>query len=330
MKISNKTILIIGGTGSLGNQLIQTYLQTNEIHVYSRDECKHWNMTLLYGNLNLKFHIGDIRDYEKIRQTLLRVNPHIVICAAALKHIDRCEFESNECIDTNIKGTQNVLNAIEEIHHMIHDRFALESFCFVSTDKACSPVNLYGMCKAVSECLVVEKARYIPSIKFVTVRYGNVLNSRGSIIPTLHSIGKDPTKEHFQLTHPDMTRFVMTLEQSVKLIEHAILHGKSGEIVIPELVSCRIIDLLEIFAEEYNKPIVLGKLRPGEKLLESLINETQSARLRTDEHNYSYIQMCDHTESNQTLELIKDYNSKLNPISKLELFQLLNKLNFLK
>jgi FlaA1/EpsC-like NDP-sugar epimerase len=152
----------------------------------------------------------------------------------------------------------------------------LEKVCFISTDKACSPVNIYGMTKAASECLMIEKSKFISSIKFVCVRYGNVLNSRGSIIPMLHKLGNDINTSHFKITDRKMTRFVMTLDQSVDLVDHALLYAESGDIVIPKLISCVVIDLIEIFSELYDKPILDGKLRPGEKMLESLINETQS------------------------------------------------------
>lgn len=330
-RVMKKRMMIIGGTGSLGHALVDHYLATHVIHIYSRDECKHWSMSLLYKNHpNLNFHIGNIRDAFKLRQTLLRVRPHIIICAAALKHIDRCEFASNECLDTNIKGTQNVLDAIEEIHQ-VHNQQCLECFCFVSTDKACSPVNLYGMSKAISECLVIEKARFLPTIKFVVVRYGNVLNSRGSIIPTLHRIGQDPSKAAFSLTDPRMTRFIMTLGQSVRLIEHAIAHGRSGEIIIPKLVSCRIQDLLEIFSELYAKPIVITHLRAGEKLCESLINETQSARLRLDEPDYHIIQPSFAMNESNALGKtdLQDFNSRMNPITKQALRELLEDLQLI-
>ncbi|GAG21680.1 unnamed protein product, partial [marine sediment metagenome] len=157
--MNNSTILIIGGTGSLGHKLVDRYLDDNVIYVYSRDECKHWKMSIDYSkNPNLRFIIGDIRDSKKIQQTLLRVQPDIVIMAAALKHIDRCEYETNECISTNILGTQNVLNVIETFQTMLK----VKTVCFISTDKACSPVNIYGMAKATSECLMIEKSKVIP------------------------------------------------------------------------------------------------------------------------------------------------------------------------
>lgn len=324
--MDNKKILIIGGSGSLGYQLCKTYINNNIITVYSRDESKHWKMSLDFNkNKNLNFVIGDIRNKNKINQTLLRFKPNIIIMAAAMKHIDRCEYETNECIETNIHGTQNVLNCIEnEKNNLIPE---LESVCFVSTDKACSPVNIYGMSKAISECLMIEKALYIKNIKFVTVRYGNVLNSRGSIIPTLHKLGNDDSVSNFFITDERMTRFVMTLEQSVSLIEHALFKGKSGDIVIPKLISCNIKDMIEIFSEKYNKPIMKKGLRPGEKMLESLINETQSMRLINGQDGYMYIRPCWNTNNSNTD--LKDYNSKINPLSKIELKIFLEKLNLL-
>jgi len=321
----NKKILIIGGTGSLGNQLTKRYLDNNELFLLSRDETKHWLMSLEYKNhKNLNFIIGDIRNKDKMQQSILRIKPDIIIIASAMKHIDRCEYESNESILTNLIGTQNVVDIVETFKDIITN---LETVCFISTDKACSPVNVYGMCKAVSECLMIEKSKFIDNVKFVTVRYGNVLNSRGSIIPMLHKLGQDDSITEFKITHPDMTRFVMTLDQSVDLIEHAILKAESGDIVIPKLISCKIVDLIEIFSELYNKPTVLSGLRPGEKMLESLINETQSDRLIHGEDGYMYIKPA--YKNINTNNEIKDYNSKLNPLTKDELYQYFKNLNLL-
>jgi len=323
--MENKKILIIGGTGSLGNKLTQRYMNKNELYLLSRDESKHWEMTINYNNHpNIKFIIGNIADKNKIEQILLRHNFDIVILAAAMKHIDRCEYESNECINTNLIGTQNVLDCIEKNIKLLTN---LKVVCFISTDKACSPVNIYGMSKAISESLMVEKSKYVESIKFVCVRYGNVLNSRGSIIPALHKIGKNKDIAHFKLTDERMTRFVMTLEQSVDLVEHAILKAESGDIVIPQLISCKVKDLLEIFSEIYNKPIVADKLRPGEKMLESLINETQSMRLTFEEDGYMYIKP---TYKNIMINNeVKDYNSTINPLMKEELKQYLINLSLI-
>ena len=322
----NKKILLIGGSGSLGNAFIKKHIENNEIYVYSRDECKHWTMQLDYNNdKNLKFIIGNVCDKDKIQQTILRYNFNIIINAAAMKHIDKCEFESNECLNTNILGPQNLVNLIETSKNKLT---GLECCCFISTDKACSPVNIYGMSKAISESLFVEKSKYIDNIKFVSVRYGNVLNSRGSIIPMLHEIGNNRSKTHFTLTDDRMTRFVMTLEQSIELIEEAIINGESGDIVIPKLVSCNIKDLLEIFSELYNKPIKKIPLRAGEKMLESLINETQSLRLiRNEETEYMFIKPCYKNVVSNCI--VQDYNSKINPLTKFELKQYLHNLNLI-
>jgi dTDP-4-dehydrorhamnose reductase len=326
MCINNKKILLIGGSGSLGNAFIRKHIEKNEIYVYSRDECKHWTMQLQYNNhQNLNFVIGNVCDKDKIQQTILRHNFHIIINAAAMKHIDKCEFESNECLNTNIVGPQNLVNLIETFKNNLTN---LECCCFISTDKACSPVNIYGMSKAISESLFVEKSKCMDNVKFVCVRYGNVLNSRGSIIPMLHELGKNPEVTHFKLTDDRMTRFVMTLDQSVLLIEEAIINGESGDIVIPKLVSCNIKDLLEIFSELYNKPIKKISLRPGEKMLESLINETQSLRLvRDEETGYMYIKPP-YKNITSNCE-VQDYNSKINPLTKFELKQYLHKLNLI-
>jgi UDP-glucose 4-epimerase len=184
------------------------------------------------------------------------------------------------------------------------------------------------MCKALSETLVIEKSHYIKDIKFVNIRYGNVLNSRGSIIPLLHNIGNDNNKTFFTLTDENMTRFVMTLQQSVDLIEHALLYGDSGDTVIPKLISMKVKDLVEIFSDKYKKPIQIIGIKPGEKLLESLINESQSARIKNI-GDYTHIKsIYDFNEKIDETKLA-DYNSKINPLNKIELLQFLIDLDLL-
>lgn len=321
--IENKKIFIFGGSGSLGNAIIQRYLEKNIIINYSRDECKHWKMGLKYKSDKLNFIIGDIRDYNRVENSIIRENPNIIIIAAALKHIDRCEYAVNECFMTNFMGPNNVLNAVEKNTAVLTN---LECVVFVSTDKACSPVNAYGMAKALGEKIIVEKSLHIKNIKFVCVRYGNVLNSNGSIIPILHEKGLDNQVKEFSLTNGEMTRFVMTLEQSVELIEHAILCAESGDIVIPNLISMKVKDLFEIFSEKYNKPIKIIGLRPGEKMLESLINETYAMSMIKGENHYYikpfYKNIC-------VQEQGMDYNSTINPLSKPQLKEYLLKLNLL-
>jgi UDP-N-acetylglucosamine 4,6-dehydratase len=322
--MDKKVILIFGGTGSLGYEFVSRYLKNNTIYNYSRDECKHWQMKLDFNhNKNLHFIIGDVINKNKVQETLMRVKPNIVIIASAMKHIDQCEYNTDQSLNTNLIGVKNILDSIET-----DKQTALETVLFVSSDKACSPINIYGMCKALSESLLVEKSYYMKSVKFVNIRYGNVLNSRGSIIPLLHNIGKDDAKEAFTLTNDSMTRFVMTLEQSVDLIEHALLCGETGDTVIPKLVSMKVKDLVEIFSEKYNKPIKITGIRPGEKLLESLINETQSARIVVN-GEYTHIKsLYDFKEEIKEDDLV-DYNSKINPMTKDELMDYLLKLNLL-
>lgn len=321
--MEKNNIMIFGGSGSLGNKLIEIYLNNNTIVNFSRDENKHWLMELKYKSKNLKNIIGDIRDFDKVQQSIIRTNPNIIIIAAALKHIDRCEYEINECLDTNIKGLQNVLKVIEINRSNLSN---LKTVCFVSTDKACSPVNAYGMSKAICETLMVEKSKYITDIKFVTVRYGNVLNSRGSIIPILENKGNDPDCQEFLLTHPEMTRFIMTLEDSVKLIEYAILKGNTGEIIIPKLNAMYIKDIVEIFSEKYKKPIKITHLRSGERMFEALINETQS--MKTIEKN-NYYHILPSYDSEIINNSVYEYSSRQNILNKTQLQQYLVNVNLL-
>ena len=281
-------------------------------------------MSLKYKNDNLKFIIGDIRDYQNVANAILREQPNIIIIMAALKHIDRCEYAIDECIKTNSIGPINVVNAVEKNNDRLTN---LEVVVMVSTDKACEPTNVYGMAKALAESAIIEKSLYVSNRKFVNIRYGNVLNSRGSIIPILHEKGRDPDVKEFTLTHEDMTRFVMTLEQSVELIEYAAEFGESGDTVIPKLISLKLIDLMKIFSEKYNKPVKITGLRPGEKMLESLISETQAMRLIKKENGYMHIKPP--YKNLLILEDVHNYNSKINPLSKEELFKYLNDLKLL-
>jgi len=313
--MENKKILIYGGSGSLGYQLVKRYLSKNTLFIFSRDECKHWKMKQDFNyNKNLNFIIGDIINKTKVENSILRYDPNIIIIAAAMKHVDQCEINAEQCINTNLLGVKNILDIIE-LHN---NKLNIETTIFVSSDKACSPINTYGMSKAISEQLMIEKAHYIKNIKFVNIRYGNVLNSRGSIIPLLHNIGKDKDKTCFLLTHENMTRFVMTLDQSCDLIEYGIYNGESGDTIVSKLISMKIIDLLEIFSEIYNKPLKVDKIRPGEKMLESLINQTQSGRIEK-KNDYYHIKSIFSYNKNINGDNLLDYNSNINPLSKEEL-----------
>lgn len=324
--ICDKIILLFGGTGSLGYEIVKRYIHTNTIYNYSRDECKHWSMKLDINHTNLHFIIGDVINKSKIEETILRVKPNIIIIASAMKHIDQCEYNIDQSINTNILGIKNILDTIDTYTFIL--KSILETVLFVSSDKACSPINVYGMCKALSESLIVEKSYYNQHFKFMNIRYGNVLNSRGSIIPLLHKIGIDSSKKYFTLTNENMTRFVMTLEQSVDLVEHALLYGNTGDTIIPKLISMKVKDLIEIFSNKYNKPIHIIGIKPGEKLLESLINHSQSARIELN-NGYTHIKSIYTVNKTIHEDELHDYNSKINPLTKDELNDYLIQLNLI-
>jgi len=327
--IENKRILIFGGTGSLGQKFITMNSSNgNKMYVVSRDENKHWLLSQKNEFKDVSFIIGDIRDYERVTETIAMVNPHIIIIAAAMKHIDRCEYDVNEAFLTNTTGVMNVCKSVftNEV------RFKkLECVVYVSTDKATKPINTYGMTKALSEKIMIEysKKMFSSSIKFMTTRYGNILNSRGSIIPKL----QESTADVFTLTHPDMTRFIMTQEQAIHLIEYAILNGLSGETIIPKLTSMKIEDIFNIFAELKNKTIKITAIRPGEKIHEELLNEDELRRtfMRDD-----YYILPPSYEKNDNVKVISpetfknnSYSSCDNIISKEELKNYLIETGFL-
>jgi UDP-N-acetylglucosamine 4,6-dehydratase/5-epimerase len=284
--------LIFGGTGSLGRKLIERLLPHGCVTVYSRDEAKHWSLRNEFsaGPLAkrlqwLQFVVGDVRDPDRVAATIRKHVPSHIIIAAALKQVDTCELSPDEAVKTNLYGTQNIIDAVNV------SQFALETVLFVSTDKACAPVNVYGMCKAISERIVTSQANdafpgYL-SPKFLAVRYGNVLESRGSIIPLFKYQGLN--NECLTVTDPNMTRFLMTLDQSVDLIQHTIKNGKSGETWIPRLPAMKIGHLADIFSKQYNKPIKYIGLRPGEKLHEDLVNESESVRTRLTDDKQHYV-----------------------------------------
>jgi len=267
--MTNQKIVVIGGTGSLGHCLMRRMYSDNEMSVYSRDELKQWEMKKHFPET--RFIVGDVRDEVAVKRMLHSVKPDVVIIAAALKHVDVCEENPQESMKTNIYGTENVLRAVEELD-------VGATTLFVSTDKACSPVNVYGMCKGLAERLVSERASASLNTKFLSVRYGNVINSRGSIIPLFMKQAIDPTVPAFTVTKKGMTRFFMTLDESVDLIQHTIEHGKSGELWVPHLRSAMIDDLADIFSKRYGKPVKYIGIRPGEKMHESLVNMAESMR----------------------------------------------------
>ena len=294
-------VLIIGGTGSLGKALVEKFSKDSvDIYVYSRGEDAQWRMKCDYPSAN--FFIGDISDKNRVKNVIDKVQPNYIIIAAALKHIDICEHNTSESIKTNVVGIQNVMDAITSSSHTY-----LDCVLFVSTDKACSPVNTYGLCKGLGERIVIEKSTQCTDIRFVIVRYGNVLSSRGSLLPKFHAIGRDPSKTSFSITNPNMTRFFMTLTDSVELIEYALYNGKTGHTYVPKLDSYKISDIADVFSEIYNKPVIVTGIRPGEKLHEELINYTES--LRTKESG-KYYDIAPVTENYQITEQNAVYTSQ--------------------
>lgn len=284
--------LIIGGTGSLGRRLISRLLPDDDVAVYSRDEAKHWTIRneaqvgeLAERTQGLHFYVGDIRDPDRLHEVVMQFRPDVVIVAAALKQVDTCELSPGESVATNLVGTQNVISVINDVAR--RDRFR-RHVLFVSTDKACAPVNVYGMCKAISERVVTSQAQNgIDNVTYLGVRYGNVLESRGSIVPLFKYQGEHG--ECLTVTDPSMTRFLMTLDDSVDLIKSALDRGKSGDIWIPKLPAMRVGDLAEIFSEKYGKPIRIIGLRPGEKKHEDLINESESTRAYMKDYRHYVI-----------------------------------------
>ena len=277
LPLTDERILIFGGTGSLGRALVRRLSAHNSLMLYSRDEAKHWTIRNQVGSTNMTYAVGDIRDGARVEEALLRFQPTIVVIAAALKQVDVCEMTPFESVQTNILGIKNVVDAVSR---QVDRLPALETVLMVSTDKACAPTNVYGMCKAVAERLVTSQCLAFERPRFVGVRYGNVLDSRGSIIPLFRWQAEH--KGSFTVTHPDMTRFLMTLDESIDLITATAKGAASGEIWVPRLRSMRILDLAQIFAARFAGPIDFIGMRPGEKLHEALISEPESVRVSAD------------------------------------------------
>ena len=309
--MKNKRILIIGGTGALGKTLIKKYHQDNTIMIFSRDEHKHVDLLKEYPNI--KSHLGDIRDKDSITNSFSRFKPQVVINTAALKHVPICEENAMESVKTNILGHQNLIEVTSNFNN-------LETLIFVSTDKACKPINIYGMCKAISEKLYYNYAESSENTKVVMVRYGNVLESTGSVIPYFKSL-LESGQDYLPITHPDMTRFLLTLDDATDLISWAYKYKQShGKIAVPKIKAMKVTDIADClikekinekqmsmaFAtdgdDEVDVELKIVGIRPGEKLHEELISTEEW--LRTEEHDNYLIG----TES--TNDKLWSYNSK--------------------
>jgi UDP-N-acetylglucosamine 4,6-dehydratase/5-epimerase len=260
--LKDKVVLVTGGTGSFGKKFIGKALTlgVKKIIVFSRDELKQYEMKQEFQDERIRFFIGDVRDKDRLYRAFDGVN--IVIHAAAMKHVDACEYNPFEAVKTNIHGAQNIIEAAI-------DR-GVEKVIALSTDKACSPVNLYGATKLASDKLFVAANAYVGEKKtrFAVVRYGNVVGSRGSVVPFFKKI-KDTGK--LPITDERMTRFWITLDQGVQFVLDNLERMYGGEIFVPKIPSMKVIDLAKAIGPECEMEVI--GIRPGEKLHEAMIME---------------------------------------------------------
>lgn len=281
----NKVVVITGGTGSLGKVMTRRLLSGSaglprKIIIFSRDEAKQHFMRVEYQQKNkatdeviyhnfeqlLEFRIGDVRDYHSVCSVLKGAD--IVVNAAALKQVPSCEYFPFEAIQTNVVGAENIVRAIRE-----HD-YNIDTVVGVSTDKACKPVNVMGMTKAVQERVFIAANIMIPETRFVCVRYGNVLASRGSVIPLFHEQIKNGGP--VTITTDDMTRFLLPLEHAVDTILAALETGRPGETIIPRVPAARMIDVARALIEDRKIELVITGIRPGEKVHEILVSDEEA------------------------------------------------------
>ena len=275
----NKTLLITGGTGSFGNAVLNRFLNTDigEIRIFSRDEKKQDDMRKHYHNDKIKFHIGDVRDIQSVRDVMHGVD--YIFHAAALKQVPSCEFFPLEAVKTNVLGTSNVLTAAIEA--------GVKRVVCLSTDKAAYPINAMGISKAMMEKVIVAKARTVDAKKTVVccTRYGNVMASRGSVIPLF--VEQIKAGKQLTVTDPNMTRFLMSLDEAVDLVLYAFEHAEPGDLFIQKAPASTIKDLAEAVSElfHYDKPVKIIGTRHGEKLYETLL--TKEEKLKSEDHgNY--------------------------------------------
>ena len=306
----NKILLITGGTGSFGNAVLKRFLNTDigEIRIFSRDEKKQDDMRKRYANTKLKFYIGDVRDYQSILNATRGVD--YIYHAAALKQVPSCEFYPIEAVKTNVLGTENVLEAA--IQNQV------KRIVCLSTDKAVYPINAMGISKAMMEKVIVAKSRNVPEGTMVcTTRYGNVMASRGSVIPLFVD---QVFKNHpISITDPEMTRFMMTLDDAVDLVLHAFENGNNGDIFVQkapaatiQVLAQAVVDLMD----QKGYPINIIGTRHGEKLYEALCSreemlvaedQGQYYRIPADNRDLNYEKYFE--EGSKELSKVEDYNS---------------------
>lgn len=329
---TNKVLMITGGTGSFGHTVLKRFLSTNvrEIRIFSRDEKKQEEMRIALNNNKLRFYIGDVRDYDSVSQAMKGVD--YVFHAAALKQVPSCEFYPMEAVRTNVLGTENVMNAATAN--------GVQRVVVLSTDKAVYPINAMGISKAMAEKLMVAKARAQADAETVlcATRYGNVMASRGSVVPLFVSQLKDG--KPLTVTDPNMTRFLMSLEDSVDLVLYAFENGKQGDIFVQKAPASTVADLAQALKELFAKsnPVRVIGTRHGEKLYESLISREEMAkaedmggyyRIPADNRDLNYAQYF--SEGEERVSHLDDYTSHNTVRLDVEhIKQLLLKLDYIK
>jgi UDP-glucose 4-epimerase len=306
----DKTLLITGGTGSFGNAVLKRFLDTNikEIRIFSRDEKKQDDMRKLYKNDKIKFYIGDIRDLASIKNAMYGVD--YIFHAAALKQVPSCEFFPMEAVKTNIIGTDNVLTAAIE--------YGVKKVICLSTDKAAYPINSMGISKAMMEKVFVAKSRTVSPDKTVIcgTRYGNVMASRGSVIPLF--VDQIKSGQPLTITNPNMTRFLMSLEEAVELVVFAFQNADAGDIMVQKSPASTIGDLAQAIKELFNadSEIKIIGTRHGEKLYETLLTKEEYIhsddmggffRVPADKRDLNYDKYF--VEGNEELSTEEEYNS---------------------
>ena len=306
----DKVLLITGGTGSFGNAVLNRFLDTDikEIRIFSRDEKKQEDMRIRYNNDKIKFYIGDVRDYRSIEDAMDGVD--YIFHAAALKQVPSCEFFPVQAVQTNILGTNNVLEAA--INHNVKKVIVL------STDKAAYPINAMGMSKALMEKVAVAKGRNLKENQTVIcrTRYGNVMASRGSVIPLFCE--QIENGKPLTITNPEMTRFMMTLDDAVDLVIYAFEHGEQGDLFVQKAPAATIETLAEAVKELKNSaaPIKHIGSRHGEKLYEVLVTKEEMTnaedlgnyfRVPADNRNLNYAKYENNGDKN--LDKVEEYNS---------------------
>ena len=307
--LKKKILLITGGTGSFGNAVLNKFLNTDhfkEIRIFSRDEKKQDDMRTSYKNDKIKFYLGDVRDYSSIQKAMIGVD--YVFHAAALKQVPSCEFFPLEATKTNVFGTQNVIDAAENNQ--------VSKVICLSTDKAAYPINAMGISKALMEKVAVAASRNCKTTKVCLTRYGNVMASRGSVIPLF--INQIQNNNDITITDPNMTRFLMSLDEAVELVLFAFEHGNSGDLFVNKAPSGTIGDLAQALKEIFkaNNPIKNIGTRHGEKLYETLCTREEMMkaedmgdfyRIPADNRDLNYNKYF--VEGDLTIEISEDYNS---------------------